>query len=147
MYSCMPAVRQQCPVSSVLLPVLVQTPPPCQRRNRRSRGRPAWLQVGEEGGDGGGPREHSPGSVVFEAPGAREGRRGRGRQHRGQHRDTVVLDLAGLARAPGVNEVVDTLHGALQLLDGFGRVVVVIAAVGAGVQRLVITIIETRRFP
>ena len=78
MCSCMPAVSQQCPVSSVLLPVLVQTPPPCQRRNGRSRGRPAWLRVREEGGDGGGPREHSPGSVVFEAPGAREGGAGAG---------------------------------------------------------------------
>ena len=94
------------------------------------------------------PREDSAGSVVFEAPGARQGRRGRGRQYGGQDSDAVVLDLAGFL-GPGFtgreNQMVDTLHGALQLLDGFGRVVVLIAAVGAGVQGLIIAFMDSRR--
>ena len=151
MYSRMPAVSEQCPVP---LPVLVETPPTCQRRNRRSLGRPARLGGWQgRGGTGGGSREHSPGSVVLEAPcPGQRGRRGRGRgwQYGGQHRDTVVLDLARVlpsCRADftgGANEMIDTLDSALQLQNGFGRVVVVITtAVGAGVQGFIIAFIES----
>ena len=69
---------------SAMLPVLVETPPPCPRRNRRSWGRPAWYWGCQEGGGRGprgpgAPREDSAGSVVFEAPSPGQGGRGRGR--------------------------------------------------------------------
>ena len=74
---------------------------------------------------------------------------GRGRAQ-GQHSDRVVVDLVtpgvtGALVMPGLpDQAVHTLHAGLQPLDGgAGEGVVLVAAAGPGVNRLVITLVQS----
>ena len=98
-------------------------------------------------GPGAWEREHGAGPGLLEAPGPGQGR---GRPQ-GQHSDRVVVDLvapgvtgAGLVMPRLPNQTVHTLHAGLQPLDGgAGEGVVLVAAAGPGVNRLVITLVQS----
>ena len=125
-------------------PLVVEPHPvlPGERGDGRSRPGPPPAQPWPGPCDG----EHSAGPRLLEAPGPGE-RRGRGQR---QHRDRVVVDLVAAVTGQALvmfslpDDVVYTLHAGLQPLDGGGGdSVVLVAAAGPGVNRLVIALIQS----
>ena len=125
-------------------PLVVEPLPGLSGEGRDGRGRagppPGYPWSPATQGDG------SAGSGLLEAPGSWQGR-GRGQ---GQNSDRVVVDLVGPVTGQALvmfglpDDAVHTLHAGLQPLDGAGGDgVVLVAAAGPGVNRFVITLVQS----
>ena len=121
---------------------MVSPLPGLSSQGRDGRGRPGPPPAQPGPGEG----ERGAGAGLSEAPGPGQGR-GRGQGH---HCDRVVVDLVAPVTGQALvmfglpDDVVHTLHAGLQPLDrGAGEGVVVVASAGPGVNRLIITLIQS----